>query len=105
MNRDIVQHTPEDESSEEEYADATYDGLNSGIDNMDISPSSNCNDQTDQNSSKPSMSEAELRKKIQEIHANRNMSAKDKARAMQVRYFPDQWAICIEALLNDLTVL
>lgn len=83
MNRNIVHHTQEDDSSEEEYADATYDGLHSETDHLGSSPSSNCNALTTENSSKAPMSEAELRKKIQEIHANRDMSAKEKARAMQ----------------------
>lgn len=85
MNRNIVHHTQEDDSSEEEYADATYDGLHSETDHLGSSPSSNCNALTTENSSKAPMSEAELRKKIQEIHANRDMSAKEKARAMQVQ--------------------
>jgi hypothetical protein len=84
MSRNTVQHIPEDDSSEDEYADATFDGLHSGIDNINIAQISNSNDQTSWNSSKPTMSEAELRKKIQDIHANRDMNAKEKARAMQV---------------------
>jgi hypothetical protein len=69
-----------DEFSDEEYVDATYDTI---YDNMPMGDSSHNSSWTAPPPESP-ITQTELRKKIQEIHADRNIDAKEKAKAIQV---------------------
>jgi hypothetical protein len=70
-----------DEFSDEEYVDATYDTI---YDNMPSGDSTHTSSWTAPPPESP-ITQTELRKKIQEIRADRHMDAKEKAKAIQVR--------------------
>ena len=87
-----------DEFSDEEYVDATYDTI---YDNMPSGDSTHDSSWTAPPPESP-ITQTELRKKIQEIRADRKMDAKEKAKAIQVRILialsfdlpPFHWAHC-----------
>ncbi|KAI9284403.1 zinc-ribbon-domain-containing protein [Umbelopsis sp. AD052] len=68
-----------DEFSDEEYVDATYDTI---YDHMPSGDSTHDSSWTAPPPESP-ITQTELRKKIQEIRADRNMDAKEKAKAIQ----------------------